>query len=60
MLEFQVLLVEEHQTVTMLKIKLKKIRELINTRNYDSDIARYIPGVLEMKFQGMLEDIDTR
>ena len=60
MLEFQVLLVEEHQTVTMLKIKLKKIRELINTRNYDADIARYIPGVLEMKFQGMLEDIDTR
>ena len=23
-------------------------------------IARYIPGVLEMKFQGMFEDIDTR
>ena len=54
------LLVEEHQTITMLKIKLKKKRELINTRNYDADIARYIPGVLEMKFQGVLEDIDTR
>ena len=24
------------------------------------DIARYIPGVLQMKFQDMLEDTDTR
>ena len=38
----------------------KKIRELIITGKYDEDIAKYIPGLLELKFQGMLEDIDTR
>ena len=27
--------------------KVKKIRELIRTGNYDADIARYIPGVLK-------------
>ena len=42
------------------KEKVKKIRELIKTGNYDADIAKYIPCVLEMKYQGMLEDIDTR
>ena len=41
------------------KNKLKKLRELISTGNYDADIARYIPGTLDMVFQGMLEDIDT-
>ena len=38
----------------------KKMRELISTGKYDEDIARYIPGILELKFQGMLEDINTR
>ena len=42
------------------KEKVGKIRELISTGKYDADIAKYIPGILEMKFQGMLEDIDTR
>ena len=42
------------------KEKVRKIRELISTGKYDADIARYIPRVLEMRFQGMLEDIDTR
>ena len=42
------------------KEKVIKIRELISTGKYDADIAKYIPGILEMKFQGMLEDIDTR
>ena len=42
------------------KEKVKRIRELNSTGKYDVDIARYIPGILEMKFQGMLEDIDTR
>ena len=41
------------------KNKVKKLRELISTGNYDADIARYIPGTLDMVFQGMLEDIDT-
>lgn len=40
--------------------RLKKIRKLIRTGNYDADIARYIPGVLNLIFQGMLEDIDTK
>ena len=42
------------------KEKVQKIRELIKTGWYDEDIAKYIPGLLELKFQGMLEDIDTR
>ena len=42
------------------KEKENKIRELISTRRYDEDIANYIPGLLELKLQGMLEDIDTR
>ena len=33
---------------------------MISTERYDKDIAKYIPGLLELKFQGMLEDIDTR
>ena len=40
--------------------KVKKLRKLFSTGKYDADIARYIPGILEMKFQGMIEDIDTR
>ena len=44
----------------MPKKKLKKIRELISTGRYDEDIAKYISGLFELKFQGMLEDIDTR
>ena len=42
------------------KEKVQKIRELSKTRNYNADIAKYIPGVLEMKFQRMLEVIETR
>ena len=42
------------------KEKVQKIRELIKTGQYDEDIAKYIPGLLELKFQGMLEDIDIR
>ena len=42
------------------KEKVQKIRELISTERYDEDIAKYIPGLLELKFQGILEDRDTR
>ena len=42
------------------KEKRKKMRELINTGKYYKDIAKHIPGILELKFQGMLEDINTR
>ena len=40
--------------------RVHKIMELINTGKHDEDIAKYIPNLLEMKFEGMLEDIDTR
>ena len=36
------------------------MRELISTGRYDEDIAKYITGLLELKFQGMPEDIDIR
>ena len=42
------------------KEKVKKIKELISTGRYDEDIAKYIPKLLEPKFQGMLEDIEAR
>ena len=43
-----------------MKNKVKTIRELISTGNYDADIARYIPGTLNMVFQRILEDIETK
>ena len=42
------------------KEKIRKMREIISSGKYDEDIARYIPGILELKFQGMLEDINIR
>ena len=42
------------------KDKVQKIRELIKTGRHDKDIAKYTPGLLELKFQGMLEDIHTK
>ena len=39
------------------KEKVQKIRDLISTGRYDKDLAKYIPGLLELAFQGMLEDI---
>ena len=44
----------------MRKKKLKKIRDLINLGKYDTDLAKYIPGLLDLAIQGMLDDIDTR
>ena len=38
----------------------EKVRELISMGRSDEDIAKYITGFLKLKFQGMLEDIDTR
>ena len=37
-----------------------KVKELISTGRYDEVIAKYMPGLLKLKFQGMLEDIDTK
>ena len=28
-------------------------------QNYDADLAKYIPGLLDLAIQGMLDDIDT-
>ena len=42
------------------KEKVQKIRDLINIGKYDADIAKYIPGLLDLAIQGMLDDIDTR
>ena len=40
--------------------KVQKIKKLIKTGEYGADIAKYIPGMRELVYQGMLEDIDTR
>ena len=42
------------------KEKVQKIRDLINMGKYDADLAKFIPGVSELTFQGMLDNIDTR
>ena len=39
--------------------KVKKIRRLIKQDIYDADIAHYIPGALDLVFQGMIEKIIT-
>ena len=40
--------------------KVQKNKMLKNTGGYDADLARYIPGMLELVFQGMIENIDTK
>ena len=42
------------------KEKVQKIRDFINMGKYDTDLAKYIPGLLHLAIQGMLDDIDTR
>ena len=42
------------------KEKVQKIRDLINMGKYDADLAKYIPGLLNLAIQSMLDDIDTR
>ena len=37
--------------------KVKKLKRLIDTGEYDANIAPYIPGTLELAYQGMLHDI---
>ena len=37
--------------------KYKKLKKLIKTGEYDADVAKYIRGMLELVYQGMLEDI---
>ena len=40
--------------------KVQKIKKLINKKIYDEDVARYIPGTLDLIFQGMLDIVTTR
>ena len=42
------------------KEKVQKFRDLINMGKYDVDLANYIPGLMELATQGMLDDIDRR
>ena len=42
------------------KEKVQKIRDLINMGKYDADLAKYIPRLLDLAIQGMLDDIETR
>ena len=42
------------------KEKVQKIRDLINMGKYDSNVSKYIPGLLKLACQGILDDIDTR
>ena len=37
--------------------KVKKLKRLIDTGEYDANIVRYIPGTLELAYQGTLDDI---
>ena len=39
--------------------KVSKLKRLVTAREYDADLARYIPGTLELAFQGMVDDIKT-
>ena len=39
--------------------KVKKIKRLINTGEYDADITHYIPRTLDLVFQGMIDKIST-
>ena len=41
------------------KEKVQKIRDLIRMGKYDADLAKYIPGLMDLAIQGMLDDIDT-
>ena len=39
--------------------KVKKLKRLVATGEYDADVARYIPGTLELVYQEILDDIKT-
>ena len=40
-------------------LEVKKIRRLIERGIYDANNVRYIPGMLDLVFQGMIEKIMT-
>ena len=40
--------------------KVAKIKRLVNKGEYDKDVARYIAGVLNLRFQRTIENVTTR
>ena len=40
--------------------KVQKIERLINTGEYDADLAKYTPGMLDLVFQSMIENINKK
>ena len=40
--------------------KVHKIKRLINTEEYDTDLAKYIPGMLDLVYKRIIENIDTK
>ena len=42
------------------KNKVKKIMQLISTGTCDAELAKYISGTLDLVYQGMIEDFDTK
>ena len=36
------------------------MKRLVDTGEYDANIAQYIPGTIELAYQGMLDDMKTR
>lgn len=41
-------------------LKVKKIKRLVNKREYDKDVARHISRVLKVMYQCLLENITRR
>ena len=39
--------------------KVKKLKRLVDRGEYDVDVVRYIPGTLELVYQGMIDKIRT-
>ena len=39
--------------------KVKNLKRLVDTGEYDANMARYIPGTLELAYQEKLDDIKT-
>ena len=40
--------------------KVQKIKRLIDTREHDANLAKYIPGMPNLIFQGIIENINTK
>ena len=43
-----------------LQIQPKKKKKLVNATEYDTDLTKYISRMLDLVFQGMIENINTK